>query len=355
MSPQLILRVHADARLGLGHVARALAIEEAWRALGGTALLAISGDGRARRVGSGRHPFLDEPLPCEALDLGENLHAPLPASAKGEVVLVDQWDTTPAHIKALRPRKVALMEDDTETYEEADLLIQPFLEGANWGENPIKTLGTEKLRPYEDRRGPCRVLLGARFIVVSPEAQTLRPRREPLTPLSIHKLLVTFGGSDGAGLAPKAFEVLRRLREENRWTGACTVLAPGGMKLQPFPGCTVLENIPGLVRRLPEFDAIWCAAGITLCEALCLGVPVAAWGQNARQSSILTDLSLAGVCCDLGDGPEADLNVVTEAMAHWLSPEGQETRQEELSAGMALVDGKGAARVAQELWKLAQG
>ena len=31
MSPLLILRVHADLRLGLGHVARALALEEAWR------------------------------------------------------------------------------------------------------------------------------------------------------------------------------------------------------------------------------------------------------------------------------------------------------------------------------------
>lgn len=342
--------------MGLGHVARALAIEEAWRALGGAALLAISGDARARRVGSGRHPFLDEALPCPALDLGEDLHAPLPASAKAEVVLVDQWDTTAAQIDALRPRKVAIMEDDGDAHERADLLFQPFLEGVTFPEHPVKTVDGEKRRPFEDRRGACRTLLGARFAVVGKIAQKLRPAREPETGLTTHKLLLTFGGSDGAALAPRAYEVLRRLHDEGLWTGSCTLLAPGGLKdAAPLPGLTVLEGIPGLVTRLKDFDAIWCAAGITLCEALCLGIPVAAWGQNPRQAAILSDLSLAGTCCDLGEGPEVDLTVATEAMAHWLSPEGQETRQEQIAAGMQLLDGKGAARVAQELWKLAEG
>ncbi len=355
MSRQLILRVHADARLGLGHVARALAIEEAWRALGGTALIAVSGDSRARRVGSGRHPLLDEALPCPALDLGEDLHAPLPASAQGDVVLVDQWDITVAQLEALRPRKVAVMEDDGDTHEHADLLFQPFLEGVNWPEHPVKTVDGEKRRPYEDRRGRCRAVLGARFAVVGKVAQKLRPQREPDAALTVHKLLITFGGSDGAALAPRAFEVLRRLIEEGRWSGACTILAPGGLPgAVPLAGCTVLESLPGLVNRLREFDAVWCAAGVTLCESLCMGVPIAAWGQNARQAAILSDLSLAGTCCDLGEGPEADLTVATEAMAHWLSPEGQETRQEQIGAGMLLVDGKGASRVAQELWKLTE-
>ncbi|HET8715365.1 MAG TPA: hypothetical protein VFM16_06050, partial [Holophagaceae bacterium] len=184
MSPQLILRVHADARLGLGHVARALAVEEAWRALGGSALIAVSGDARARRVGSGRHPFLDQDLPCAALDLGEALDAPLRAGVEGGVVLVDQWDTTAAQLQALRPRKVALMEDDTDAHEAADLLFQPFLEGASWPEHPVKTVDGEKRRPYEERRGACQVRLGARFAVVSPIAQGLRPRREPNAVLS---------------------------------------------------------------------------------------------------------------------------------------------------------------------------
>ena len=78
-----------------------------------------------------------------------------------------------------------------------------------------------------------------------------------------------------------------------------------------------------------------------------------AWRGFWPQAAILSDLSLAGACCDLGEGPEADLAVATEAMAHWLSPEGQETRQEQIGAGMLLIDGKGASRGAQELWKLA--
>ena len=85
MTRLLILRVHTDHRLGLGHVARALAIGEAWRAMGGQACLAVSGDDRARRVGEGQHPLRDARLDFEAVDLGEDLHQPLPVSLKDQI------------------------------------------------------------------------------------------------------------------------------------------------------------------------------------------------------------------------------------------------------------------------------
>ena len=289
MSPLLILRVHADLRLGLGHVARALALEEAWRGLGGQACLAITGDDRARRVGGGTHPFLDQ---------------------------------------ALCPLKVAVMEDDTDAHESADLLFQPFLEGVRWPDHPVKVVNGCKVRPFETASGACRVLRGSHFIVVDQSALALRPKRMPLQPLAVHKLLVTFGGSDGPNLAQKAYDTLARLAAEDRWRGACTVLAPNGIQGDPFP------------------------AGVTLAEALCLGVPTAVWGQNERQHGILSDLAMANGCFDLGVGPEADLPIVREALAQWLGPEGQDNRQEQVRDGMALVDGMAASRIAQELWQL---
>lgn len=355
MSPLLILRVHADLRLGLGHVARALALQEAWRAQGGQTCIAVSGDDRARRVGGGTHPFLDQPLPCETQYLGEDLHAPLPEDlkARAAVVLVDQWDTSPGFLQSLRPLKVAVMEDDTDAHESADLLFQPFLEGVRWPDHPVKVVDGRKVRPFETASGPCRVLRGSHFIVVDKAALDLRPKRMPLQPLAVHRLLVTFGGSDGPNLAQKAFDALARLAAEDRWRGACTILAPNGIQGEPFPGCTVLRGLPGLTRRLSEYDAIWCSAGVTLAESLCLGIPTAVWAQNERQHVILSDLALANGCFDLGVGPEADLGIVREALAQWLGPEGQDNRQEQVRDGMALVDGLAAGRVVQELWRLA--
>jgi len=354
MPPLLILRVHADLRLGLGHVARALALQETWRALGGQACIAISGDDRARRVGGGTHPFLDQPLPCEAVYLGEDLHAPLPKDLKGRasVVLVDQWDTNTAFLQALRPLKVAVMEDDTDAHETADLLFQPFLEGVCWADHPVKVVDGRKIRPFETTSGACRVVRGSGFIAVDKVALELRPKRMPLQPLAVHKLLVTFGGSDGPNLAQKAFDTLARLALEDRWRGTCTLLAPNGIQGDPFPGCTVVRSIPALTRRIPDFDAIWCSAGVTLAESLCMGIPAAVWGQNERQHAILADLALANGCFDLGVGPEADLAIVREALAKWLGPEGQENRQEQVRDGMALVDGMAVSRIAQELWRL---
>ncbi len=355
MSPLLILRVHADLRLGLGHVARALALQESWRSLGGQACIAISGDDRARRVGGGTHPFLDQPLPCETQYLGPDLHAPLPAELKNRaaVVLVDQWDTTLAYLQALRPLRVAVMEDDTDAHESADLLFQPFLEGVHWPDHPLKVVDGRKVRPFETTSGACRVVRGASFIVVDKAALELRPKRMPLQPLAVHKLLVTFGGSDGPNLSQKAFDTLARLAAEDHWRGACTVLAPNGIQGDPFSGCTVVRSLPGLTRLLPEFDAIWCSAGVTLAEALCMGIPAAVWGQNDRQHAILADLALANGCFDLGAGPGADLGIVREALAQWLGPEGQDNRQEQVRDGLALVDGMAAARVARELLQLA--
>lgn len=356
MSPLLILRVHADLRLGLGHVARAIALQEVWRQLGGEACIAISGDARARRVGGGTHPFLDQPLPCEVRDLGESLHAPLPAElkARAAVVLVDQWDTSAAFLQGLRPLKVAVMEDDTDAHETADLLFQPFLEGVRWPDHPVKVVDGRKVRPFETRSGACRVLRGSGFIVVDKAALEIRPKRVPLQPLAVHRLLVTFGGSDGPNLAQKAFDILARLAVEDRWRGACTLLAPNGITGTHFPGCTVAQGLPALTRRIADYDAIWCSAGVTLAESLCLGVPATVWGQNERQHTILADLALANGCFDLGIGPEADFDIAAQALAQWLGPEGQDNRQEQVRDGMALVDGLGAARIAQELWKLAQ-
>ena len=354
MQPHLIIRVHADLRLGLGHVARALAVEEAWRALGGRATLAISGDDRARRVGSGLHPFRDTSLPCETLDLGAASTSPLPKElrAKSKVVLLDLWDLDQAQIEALRPLKVAVMEDDGDAHESADLLFQPFLEGVDFPDHPMKPLNGRKVRPFEGQHGHCRVLRGARFAVVDGTTLAMRPKRQPLQPLAVHRLLVTFGGSDGAGLAQRSFAVLEQLVNEDRWRGSCTILAPGKIQGNAFAGCSIQKSLPNLTQQLPGYDALWCSAGVTLTEALCLGIPVAAWGQNERQHRILADLAQASACFDLGIGPEVGLEITAKALAQWLGPEGQDSRSEQSRDGRVLVDGLGASRIAQELWAL---
>jgi spore coat polysaccharide biosynthesis predicted glycosyltransferase SpsG len=351
MSPLLILRVHTDLRLGFGHLARALVIQEHWRSLGGTACLAVSGDARARQAGAGQHPLTGQALPCRAVDLGEDLHAPLPEDLKAEarLVLIDQWDVTQVDVAQARPLKVAIMEDEGDAFEAADLLFQPYLEGVSWAVSPVKVVNGRKLRPLETWHGACRILRGSHYIVVDPAALQHRPRREPLQPLAVHKLLVTFGGTDGPGLAARARAVLADLAASGRWTGTCTLLAPQG-PLPPFPGSHILTGLPELTRRLQDFDALWCAGGLTLAEALCLGVPTATWGQNERQQIMLSDIAHHGGCLDLGLGTEADGAATRSALEQWLGPEGQETRQEQVRDGMALVDGLGASRVAQELW-----
>ncbi len=358
MSRHLILRVHTDAQLGFGHVARALAIAEAWSGLGGTVCLAVSGGSGAERIGAGLHPWRDEPLGLEAAFLGPDLATSLPSDlvARAQAVLVDVWSPVAAHLELGGQCPVALYEDEGDLHEGAQLLFQPYLEGVQWPTSPVRVIDGRKVKPMETRRGGCRVLRGSDTIVVSPAARDLRPRREPIQPLSVHRLLVTFGGTDGPGLTERALEVIRRLMARGSYLGTCTLVAPRGIVGRPVPGCTVVERFPDLSRRILDHDAIWCAAGVTLADAVCLGVPAAAWGQNPRQQDLIADLGMANACLNLGLGTEADLDHTVDALERWLGPEGQDSRQEQTRDGMALIDGSGALRVAQALWTLsAQG
>jgi spore coat polysaccharide biosynthesis predicted glycosyltransferase SpsG len=356
MQPHLIFRVHSDFRLGLCHVSRALATASIWKTMGGIATIAISGDRRAKLIAAGKDPFSESLLTCSAIYLGESINEPLPDHLKSEdtVALLDLRDATQDQVKALRPLKVAIMEDDGDAHECADLLFQPYLEGIRWNNSPGRNKKGDKPRPHEEQRNGCRVLKGSAYIVLSALTPQLQTLRKQIQPLSAKKLLVTFGGTDGADLAPRAFDVIKKINEKNGWNGHCTLLAPGGLDVADTPGISVLPAIHNLTLRLPDFDAIWCACGITQAECLYLGIPVAAWSQNDRQNRIIADIALEGACINMGFGPEADLAIVQEALANWLGPLGQESRQEQSINGMTLVDGSGASRVAQELWDLAK-
>ncbi|MCL1893970.1 MAG: hypothetical protein FWG02_07035 [Holophagaceae bacterium] len=356
--PHLIFRVHADTRLGFGHVSRAVALAPLWTALGGNATIAISGDDRAEGIVFGSSPFSGDPLPCPAIYIGNSIDSPLPEDIKsgGTIALLDLWSATQSQVEALRPLKVALMEDDGDAQECADLLFQPYLDGLKWGKSPIRTENGIKLRPFEEQRGKCRVLKGSEYIVLSAKATHLRPRRDSTQPLNIKKLLVTFGGTDGPGLASLAFKVLNNALNNDDWGGNCTLLSPRDMSdidINGNPRISVLAGINNLTAHLQEYDAIWCAGGITLAECLYFGIPVAAWAQNDRQQGMISDIAMEGACINLGIGVEADLSVVQSALSDWLGPLGQETRQEQSANGMTLIDGSGANRVIQELWTLA--
>jgi len=355
MQPHLIFRVHNDRRSGLGHIARAITLAESWLAMGGIATITISGDERARYIASGKSPFSESNLPCSAIYLGKSMDSPLPEYFKFEkaVVFVDLLNITAEQIEDMRPLKIAIMEDESDAHKRADILFQPYLEGVKWNRNPIRTENGKKLRPYEEQRDACRVLKGSTYLILSSAVTQLHAQRNPIQPPDVKNLLVAFGGADSQRLAPKAYDVVAKVIEENHWDGRCTLLSPGGVNYLEFPGITVLSSIQNLSTRLPEFDAIWCTGGVTLAECLCLGIPVIAWGRNERHHKIINNIAQVGACVNLGLGLEADLTVVQETLANWLSPQEQESRQEQATIGMALVDGSGTSRVSQELWELA--
>lgn len=178
------------------------------------------------------------------------------------------------------------------------------------------------------------VLAGPDYAVVDPSLRDLSPRPVAET---VAGVLIAMGASDQEGIGRAiASELLRRLPT----AAVRLVVGPWGMPGVPA-GVTEVRTDTGLAPHLADADLVVTAAGVTLLEALALGRPTvtvvvagnqrqAAHGASAAGAALLSDpASAAGDAARLA----ADAG-----------------RRRALSgAAVALVDGKGADRIADAL------
>jgi spore coat polysaccharide biosynthesis predicted glycosyltransferase SpsG/GNAT superfamily N-acetyltransferase len=290
----LLLRADAGPSIGVGHLSRCVALAEAAVARGWRVSLAGSVEGA------------DWLLAClSTLD----------------VVVVDHYEL--GELPQLRAAaRLVSLEDGPFGRRAADVVVD-----ANLAPAP---------RPAD---GSPLVLAGPRFAPLRSEVLAARGSRLSNAPRHPHgppRVVVVMGGSAAAGAVSAALSALR----EVDLPMTVRAISPSPLAA-PDARFTVEPPTPRLPALLAEADLVISAAGVTLLELCCLGVPAAvvrlADNQEAGYRAAV-DQGLA-----VGLGGVADLPAAAPALRALLTDPGRRT---ELSrAASSVVDGRGADRI----------
>jgi len=326
---RVVVRADATDSGGVGHVMRAVALAEALRTRGDTAVL----------VGEVAVPFAERacraaglevvaPGPAHGLDRGgvEAL-AVLARRLGADVLHVDHYAVADSLQAACRERglPVSTMADGVHGLRPADLVVDPTLGATGDGR---ARLGGVAYAPVRRR---------------VTAARRARERCDPAAPMDV---LVVMGGTDPLRVTPAVVALLARLAEVGRVrvvsTGADrrSIRAAGaGLDLR------VSGPVADLARLAVRHTFAVSAAGTTTVELACAGVPMALVPVVANQEAGYRQLVDSGVALGLGTVDDVRTGVALEALRRMI---GDARLRDRLgSRGRELVDGGGAERIVQ--------
>lgn len=342
--------------LGVGHVLRSLALAEAAMAAGHEVVVAGHFEGsflagqlasapvEVVRLGA---PLAEGDLP-PLLDLVRRLHP--------DVVHVDSYEAPWQLAELAAPGGHVVLsnvEDGTFGRRPADVVVDP-------------TLGAEHSTRRDD--GSTWLLQGSRYAPMRQRVLDARRRAAdnadrtaagiPLDDAA-RTVLVVMGGTDPVGLAPAAVELLAR-------TGLAldvTVIAVGEKAERVRAAArgtaltlSVLAPVDDLATMMTGQDLVISAAGTSVWELCCIGVPMAVVCAVDNQREGYDAVVEAGAAVGLGGpeisdpgpgGHERAVGLLRAALTD------SRVRADLALAGRRVVDGLGAWRVVR-LWEQAQ-
>ena len=313
---RLWIRADGSASVGLGHVMRTLALAEAARRLLCESIFVIADDPVAPDLPASRG-FAVRTVPVAA-DV-RWMHD----VREGDIVVFDgyHFPTTQHDLARAQGARVAAIDDFGTGRFDVDVLLN---------QNPLA-------QPGYDVPARTVVLIGPIYALVREEFSTYRRRRVD----GNRHLVITFGGSDIAGMGQRAVSVLDRCRP---FTEVTVIAGPATAAEE-----SITHGRPWLRLRRPRdiaaaFDsatAVISAAGSTTWELLSMGLPTGLIqvADNQQHIGRAVDAARAGIFIGRADEPLSGFEDAVQALA-------DRRVQEALTDGaLAMVDGQGANRV----------
>ena len=340
MSAPIRVAIRADAgrQLGTGHYARASAVAQALSAPGGTEIMLVTGEEGAALVPA----YFPADVPVIALppcgdDAAEAMEALRQKGWAPDVIYLDHYGAVAEWEKeAAEARAGLVVLDDLDAARRADVIVRPH--GGSVGEADSVVL-----------RGPAYLPLSRHAASLAEEA---RPAGSPQTP----RLNVCFGGSDPTGETAKALQAL----EDLSGIEADVVIGPGAQvdpelieAVEQMPQIS-LHRAPSqeqLARLMATADMALGAGGVMLWERLCIGVPSLVICVAENQRPQIEEMRAAGAIRFIGDHSNVTANSIVVAVR--ALADNQSARDALSRTGRALVDGRGALRLAAWIKALA--
>jgi len=332
-APRVVFRADAGPEIGLGHARRCLTLAGALRELGVESLFVFTGDARAREwlQASDFEVVAVEP----ARDLAGTLeHC---RARRVPVIVVDTPSRASGYLTALTGAglRVVVIDDLADHELPVDVVVNP-------------SAGAATL-PY---RGAARTrfLLGASYALLRPAFGQAGARS---VPDRTRRVLVTVGGGDPDDLTSRLVGWTARALgavDQDVIVGPFTARSEAlRIAVETAAGRVALHEDPKDITALMlGADIALCGGGQTTYELAATGTPALAIRLADNQTLNLTSLEEAETLAWVGDAGDADLGARVGAALADLA--GDATRRARMSRqGQALVDGRGAGRVAREI------
>jgi UDP-2,4-diacetamido-2,4,6-trideoxy-beta-L-altropyranose hydrolase len=331
----LALRADANARIGAGHVLRALALGQAARRAGDDAVLIAADIPKplVPRFTSCDIPIIRlEGVHSQADDAQQTLAAMRAHHA--DWVAVDSYLLSPRYRRTLRTagaRVLWLCDEPPRGPCDADIVLNG---------NPLAHEAVQC-----ESAGDAHFLLGAEYLPLRQEFTEVRPR-------SISgagtRVLVTLGGADPVGATERVLGGLRAIGEPRlELTALSGPLRPGARPPRDVDARGTrtrwVHDPPDVATLMSQADLAVTAAGSTGWELACTGTPAMTIVTAENQANVASALARAGAAENLGRMD--DLTERQIADAAWRLLRDADRRRSMSCAGRRLVDGRGASRV----------
>jgi UDP-2,4-diacetamido-2,4,6-trideoxy-beta-L-altropyranose hydrolase len=202
--------------------------------------------------------------------------------------------------------------------------------------------------------GTTRFLLGPQYALLRPEFAERRPARVRPPRRQAERLLITLGGADPDNISRRVLEALPHLGGAPLKT--VLVIGPANphretlAALAPSLGVEIAVDPPDLAGFMLDTDIAITAGSTSFWELACLGVPALIVVIADNQRAVARAAENAGAALVLGESNHLDPRNLAAAVAALAAD--PDRRQRMSAAGRNLVDGRGAARVADAVAKI---
>lgn len=336
----LLIRADGNPQIGLGHLMRCLALAQHWLVHCGPVTFALAQEvpvfaERLGREGASLRRLAVEPGSLADADataaLARELGAPW--------IVCDGYHLGAAYqsrVKASAPR--LLFVDDYGHGEEycADLVLNQNLYA--------------EPTPYQRRSSGTELLLGSRYALLRREF-TAHPAQARTVPARAGRLLITLGGADPAGFTSVALAALADVADME----ALVIVGgsnPHGERIAAAASALgervkVVAAVDDMPARMAWADLAVTAGGSTCWELLYMAVPALVVVLADNQVRVAEAVARHGAGIDLGRYTTIDAARLASAIGALASD--QPVRLAMADVGQALVDGRGAERVADAM------
>ena len=344
-----LIRTHASAAVGLGHLRRCLSLASALRERGGEVLFGLNTsdvDASATVVAEGfsARTFALPDGATAGADADTFIACFADVLADGRTVdwvLVDHyglgacWQSRVVERLACR---VAAIDDLADRPLSADLLID---------HNLVPPPGHRSRYARCMLREPLAWLCGPRFALLGPAYRQQRPFT---VAAKVRSIGIFLGGTDPAALSATALQACRAVARfdgpiEMVSTSANPGLAALRQTIAQDPLVRLSIDLPDLADFYARHDLQIGAGGGATWERCCTGGPTLTLCVASNQAAVIPGLQALGVLVSTADNSAAAIGLALRALID--SPA---QRQALSLGGRALVDGRGAERVAWSMF-----